>query len=433
LAALTGHDHAVSMTAGWEKAIDDPGSAAAFVRSAAQLFHAGKFAAAKEKYERALDAAPDSRQAHAGMYYVLAALGDKHNAAVHLGKALLLHATVALPYRGTGTPVPILVLLSINAGNVLFQRFLNDRIFQTHILFMEFYKEGMPLPPHRLAINAIGDADVRSDALAVAQSVLRHTEAPIINPPAAIRATGRCENAQRLGRIPGVITPLSIPFTRAELAASDCIKMLENHGFHFPLLVRAPGFHMGKHFLRVESAGELDDALAQIPGDELLVIQYLDGRGVDGKVRKYRVLLIDGQFYPVHLAISSHWKIHYFSAEMAESAEHRAEEMEFLNNMAGVLGPHTMAALEQIQAALGLDYAGIDFGMNQKGEVLLFEANATMAVRRPDANSQWDYRRAAIEQIYAAVHRLLIVRTSAATVAMPTQPAPAGIPNHLDS
>jgi tetratricopeptide (TPR) repeat protein len=397
-----------------ETAVDDPGLALgrSLVGLGALLLNAKKFAAAKEQYQRALDFDPSSREAHAGMYYALAGLGDSHRAAVHLGKALLLQATVTLPYRGTGTPVSLLVLLSINAGNVLIQRFLDDRIFQTHILFMEFYEAGMPLPPHQLVINAIGDADVRSDALAEAESVLGHTKAPVINPPAAVRATGRCENAQRLGRIPGVVTPLSVPFTRAELAADDRTAMLRDRGFSFPLLVRAPGFHMGKHFLRVDAEGELDHALAQIPGDELIAMQYLDGRGADGKVRKYRVLSIDGRFYPVHLAISSHWKIHYFSAEMAESGEHRAEEMEFLNNMSSVLGPRTMAALEQLGSALGLDYAGIDFGLNQRGDVLLFEANATMAVCRPDSDPQWDYRRAAIERIYGAVHQMLRTRVN---------------------
>ena len=37
-----------------------------------------------------------------------------------------------------------------------------------------------------------------------------------------------------------------------------------------------------------------------------------------------------------------------------------------------------------VQAVLGLDYAGIDFGLNPNGEILLFEANATMVVKHPD-------------------------------------------------
>ena len=99
----------------------------------------------------------------------------------------------------------------------------------------------------------------------------------------------------------------------------------------------------------------LAEALATLPGRDLMVIEYLDARGRDGKTRKYRVMMIDGRLYPLHAAISHQWKIHYFSAEMADSPEHRAEDAEFLENMTGVLGDQAISALKGIQTALGLD------------------------------------------------------------------------------
>ena len=65
-------------------------------------------------------------------------------------------------------------------------------------------------------------------------------------------------------------------------------------------------------------------------------------------------------------------------------ADHRAEEAEFLANMPGFLGSTAMAALRQVHSIVGLDYGGIDFGINAHGEILLFEANATMVVEQPD-------------------------------------------------
>jgi glutathione synthase/RimK-type ligase-like ATP-grasp enzyme len=67
-----------------------------------------------------------------------------------------------------------------------------------------------------------------------------------------------------------------------------------------------------------------------------------------------------------------------------------------------------MAALEQIQTTLGLDYAGIDFGLSPAGDLLLFEANATMVVNPPEPDERWDYRRPAVERIFAAVRRMLL-------------------------
>jgi hypothetical protein len=72
-------------------------------------------------------------------------------------------------------------------------------------------------------------------------------------------------------------------------------------------------------------------------------------------------------------------------------------------------------ALQQIQKTLGLDHAGIDFGLNEKGEVLLFDASATMAIVPPDGNRRWDYRRSAVERIHSVVLKTLVNRASAAS------------------
>ena len=114
------------------------------------------------------------------------------------------------------------------------------------------------------------------------------------------------------------------------------------------------------------------------------------------------------ELYPLHLAISKQWKIHYFSADMRDRPEHREEEAKFLADMPGVLGAKAMAALNRLTAAMGLDYGGIDFAVSQSGEILLFEANATMVVEQPDGDPRWDYRRAAVERIHAAVRHLLL-------------------------
>jgi hypothetical protein len=82
--------------------------------------------------------------------------------------------------------------------------------------------------------------------------------------------------------------------------------------------------------------------------------------------------------------------------------------------MPGVLGPLAMTALARIQTALGLDYAGSDFGLNEAGEVLLFEANATMVVLPPEPKPQWAYRRAAVERIFSGVRTMIADRASVA-------------------
>jgi hypothetical protein len=146
----------------------------------------------------------------------------------------------------------------------------------------------------------------------------------------------------------------------------------------------------------------------------LLVIEYLNARGADGNARKFRVMMIDGQIYPLHLAISRNWKVHYFTSDMADKPDHRAEEAMFLTDMRAALGDTAMMALEQIRDALGLDYAGVDFGLAPDGMLLLFEANATMVIAVPDADERWTYRRAAINRIIDAVVAMILQKSTAA-------------------
>jgi hypothetical protein len=400
-----------AQTAYAEAVARHPGDPMSHVNLANALLDNGVLSEAREHYQTALRLQPDHAEAHQGLASVLAESGDGLAAAHHRQLGFGKRPVVVLPYRGDRPPVSVLLLATPARGNIPVRHFLDDRIFQTTMVFVEFYDPAIPLPPHRLVINAIGDADLAAPALAAAQMLLAMTSAPVINAPAAVAATGRSDIPKRLSGIPGVITPAAVTLPRALLAARDAATTLARHGFEFPLLLRTPGFHGGRHFRRVETFAALPATLAELPGDDLTVLSYLDPRGSDGKVRKYRVMMIDGRLFPLHVAIASNWMVHYFTADMANSPEHRAEDAEFLENMRVVLGRQAIDALAEIQSRLGLDYAGIDFGMSAKGEILLFEANATMVVNPHEPDEKWAYRRPAIERIYAAVRNMLMGRS----------------------
>jgi tetratricopeptide (TPR) repeat protein len=378
------------------------------VNFAKLLIKLKEFEEAHQHLEHALTIDPAYRPAHAGMSFVLAELGQSEQASLHRRTAFQDRCIIPALYRGEREPITVLELVSTTGGNIRAEVFLSDRIFKRYLVATEFYDPSIPLPPHQLVFNAIGDVDVAAKALAGAQALLAHTTAPVMNPPAAVLETSRCDVTRRLSGVPGVITPRTVTLSREALNAADAQCVLAAHGLAFPLLLRTPGLHGGEHFLRVESGEQLPTVLAELPGDDLTVIQYLDARSADGKTRKYRVMMIGGELYPLHVAVSQNWKIHYFSADMAEVPEHRAEDAEFLENMAGVLGPNVMRALKEIQNILRLDYGGIDFGLNQNGDLLLFEANATMAILPPGRERQWDYRRPAIEKACAAVWKMLM-------------------------
>jgi tetratricopeptide (TPR) repeat protein len=397
-----------------EAILHHPDHPMAHVNLANLLLRANKHAEAREHYETVLRIDPDYAEAHQGLGAVLSDIGDRAGALHHFQKGFRGHSISGLPYRGTRPPVTVLQLVSSGGGNIPTASLLDDCIFQTSVVVADYLDSSGVLPPHQLIFNAIGDADLCAPALQAAARLTAQTNVPVINDPRAVMETGRIDNARRLGAVPGVIAPRTIAIAREILAGPNGVAALAEHEFAFPLLLRSPGYHTGRNFIIVEQATELSAAAAGLPGDDLLVIEYLDARGKDGNARKYRVMMIGGRIYPLHLAISAKWKVHYFTSDMADKPDFRLEEARFLADMPAALGERAMAALEKIQDLLGLDYGGIDFGIGPNGDLLLFEANATMVIAPVDPDERWVYRRTAISTIIDAVVAMLMQKSTQA-------------------
>jgi len=388
-----------------------PDNPLARVNLANLLLRATRYPEAREHYEHALRVEPDHAEAHQGLGAVLADLGDRAGARAHFKKGFSGHAVSTLPYRGDKPPVRLLQFVSSGGGNIPSSLFLDDTTFLTTVVVTDYADISAPLPPHQLIFNAIGDADLCAPALEAAIRLVAEADVPVINDPVAVSKTSRIANALRLGSIPGVRSARTAAIARDVLGGPPGAQSLAAHGFSFPLLLRSPGYHTGRNFVLVETPEALAAAVQSLPGDELLVIEYLDARGSDGKARKFRVMMIDGRLYPLHLAISRDWKVHYFTSDMADHPDHRTEEAGFLEDMPGTLGANAMRALADIQAALGLDYAGIDFGLSPAGELLLFEANATMVIAKPNNDPHWTYRRGAVDRVLDAVGAMIMRKT----------------------
>jgi len=374
-----------------------------------------KIAEARRHIEAALEIDPNCTEAHRGMGIILSELREFDAALEHTKKAFGGRSWSKLPYRGLGKPLNVLVLYATTVGNSPLAHVINDTIFQHISLIPEFHNPVVSLPPHQVVWNAIGDADLCPSQLRLAADLLKKNRTLVINPPDVISRTGRTENARRLSGIEGLVIPKIVELPREALLDPQAPERLQQSGFQFPCLLRAQGFQGGKHFVKLDSAQQLKAALATMPGDDFMVLQYLDARNADGATRKYRVIFIDGQLYPLHVAISTNWKIHYFSADMGDNPQHRAEDEAFLLDMPKVLGPKIMATLENVQARLGLDFGGIDFSVGADGKVLFFEANATMNIPTPDQEEKWNYRRAPVQKLFDAVTSMLRARIGAST------------------
>jgi tetratricopeptide (TPR) repeat protein len=383
-----------------------PASALAHANLANVLFAANEYEAACRQYERALALEPLLREAHQGLSYALTRLGREDEARVHRRRGFSGRALTTAAYRGAGPPVDVLLLVAARGGTLYAETFLDDRIFRTTTLVADAYA-GEPLPHADVVFNAISDADRARDELLAMEALLARVAAPAINPPARVLATARAANAARLGALDGVVAPrmAAVPKESLERDGAATVARL---GFTFPLLARAPGFHTGQHFALVERPADLAAAVAAFPAGDVLLIEYVDVRGADGRVRKYRVMAVDGALYPLHVAIADAWKVHYFSADMAADAAKRAEDERFLTDPVSAIGPAAYAALQRICDEVRLDYMGIDFALDRRGRVVAFEANATMIVLPPGPEPIWDYRRGPVERVVDAVRTMML-------------------------
>ena len=260
------------------------------------------------------------------------------------------------------------------------------------------------LPAYDVAFNAVGNADVIDDALPGLERF--RGLSPLLNDPHAVAQTRRDRLPGLLAGLPGVVVPPVLRVEQAELSSPGLPARLAEAGIAFPVLVRPIVGHGGEGISLVESAASLA-ALAFSDADAYYVIAYHDYRAADGHFRKYRAIFVDGIPYAYHLAISQHWLVHYFSADMLAAPWKREEEARFLTDPAAAVGAPAWSRVAAIGQRLGLDYAGVDFAVLPGGQVLVFEANATMSVHLNDSAADFPYKHACVPAILGAFEAML--------------------------
>jgi tetratricopeptide (TPR) repeat protein len=414
---------------------DDP--KAAFHRG--QLYEKqGKFDEAAAQYERAVALKPDctgplmrlamlhvvsERHREAAECYrqVLAMEPDSVFAAINMAGALetdgrlveakLYRDRVPHPLELLIQPAPepvraVLVLGNGGKGNVPLEALLPAQTTTRITWYVEYATAAQAgsLPAYDVAFNAIGDADVIEDSAAWVNAL--HAQRPVLNRPDAVLRTRRDRMPALLGDLPGLVVPPVVRLLRAALNEGDIEGRLAEAGIPCPVLVRPIVSHGGERMMRLDTPAQLP-ALKPPVADAYYFTAFHEFRSTDGYYRKYRVIYVDRIPYAYHLAISPHWVVHYFSADMLAEPWKRDEERAFLEDPAAVLGPRAMAAITAIGQRLDLDFCGIDFSILPDGRVLVFEANATMLVHLRDPVEAFAYKHAAVPAIFTAFDAML--------------------------
>ncbi|MDF7660457.1 hypothetical protein PUG81_15950 [Erwiniaceae bacterium L1_54_6] len=274
-----------------------------------------------------------------------------------------------------------------------------------------------PIPEHDLLMIGISATTENLFLLQQLESIANQWPVPVINAPQHIPSSERHTASRMLQNKPGLTIAQAHPVTFSTLAAVAAGKMTLRDALpdsDFPVILRPAGSHGGHGLEKITSQDELAGYLTRVKVEDYFLSRFIDYSNEDGQFRKYRISLIDGVPYACHMAISSHWMVHYVNASMYEDPQKREEEAAFLDHFQDFADRHHQA-LKAIYDTTQLDYLGIDCSETPEGTLLVFEIDPAMVVHAMDLEEMFPHKQIHMNKVKTACRDLLLSRAFAHT------------------
>jgi glutathione synthase/RimK-type ligase-like ATP-grasp enzyme len=299
----------------------------------------------------------------------------------------------------------LLALYAPFNGNIPIQYLFKDATYDIDTLafFGPGERDSCSLGDIDVIFNLISDADQSKAMLPPAARLAEKLGKPVVNAPGKILRTTRDAVADQLTGIPACRVPRILRLSAGADVSVAALEVLLP--FMFPVLARPAGTHGGDDFEKIENLDQLARFLAGRLEDDRYVIEYIDYASSDGHFRKYRFIFIGEEMLPYHLAIGNDWKVHHVSTDMANQPWMQQEEAAFLANPAAIFNAAHYRALRVVRERFGLDYLGVDCGLDSDGRLVIFEVNASMLVH--DDNAEFPYKGPIVRAIKTAFDAML--------------------------
>ena len=402
LAALA---HVIAATA-IENRASDPHTAGQLYMVATGYFMKGDYAIAERWYQLVLMLNPDIAAVYQNMVVIHGHFGRHAEAEICRARAYQIQRVFIDPISN---PLRRLLILCVGRtqGNIPYEVLLSAETSHRikYIIDYAQREEDRQLPPYDLVFNAIGEPDVAAPLTARLEQFLLHCACPVLNHPQAVAKTQRHKLPELLAGLDHVRIAACCRIDAVSVDPRALSQLLSQQNIRYPVLVRPTETHGG---LGLKYCTNPTAILGQLRATQSAhyLCSFIDFKSADEYYRKYRIIFVDGKPYPYHLAISTHWMVHYYKADMLDNPWKIAEEQAFLHDAGAVLGAHAMSAIREIGVRLGLDYAGIDFTILPDGRLFVFEANATMLVHRVSNDGALAHKNANIQRISDAFEQM---------------------------
>jgi glutathione synthase/RimK-type ligase-like ATP-grasp enzyme len=337
-----------------------------------------------------------------------------------MAQAEALQLQQVYPVQDKAGADPLRLLVMMGPGDLMSNTPVEFLVAEENVQLTLIYVDAsLPLPEwvpdHDVLFVAAGESDKNRDLLAFIDRFIGVWPRPVLNPPAKIAAVARDQISAALQSEPGIVMPQTVRVMRAQLvdlAADHLVLSSLVDGLAYPVIVRPVDSHAGHGLARIASATELEAYLSEQTADDFYLAQFVDYSDATGRYRKYRIVLMRGQPYLCHLAISKHWMVHYLNAEMTENALNREEEAQVMATFDHDFAMRHASALQAIAQATGLDYVGIDCAETAQGKLLVFEIDSNMVVHAMDDVDMFPYKQPQMRKVFRAFYDLLVTASA---------------------
>ncbi len=268
--------------------------------------------------------------------------------------------------------------------------------------------EQIVLPQHDVAFCAApADSEKAAAFHAKVKALTDAAGTRTVNLPAGTVDLERDTLDQLFAAVTDLRLPKTLRFDRKDLEGAEVEDKLAEIG-EYPYVVRPVGSHAGAGLALIDTEEALSCYLFERDETAFFVSEFIPyASPEDGFYRKYRVIFVDGQPYPCHMAIADQWDLWYLNARMDEFAEKRAEEADWMDRFDSTFATKHEAPLEALTDAIDLDYFGVDCAEDPEGNLVVFEADNALIVHDMDDDAIFPYKRKHMKRIFDAFEGLL--------------------------
>jgi glutathione synthase/RimK-type ligase-like ATP-grasp enzyme len=347
---------------------------------------------------------------------ILQFMGDRKNGIAMQAQALRICRTFLLPAKIIPARLRVLALMAPGAinANVPLECLLEESDAD---LYLHYVRLGQPLPAsipeHDVLFVAIAESQANRPYLEQMSLELVNWPRPVLNLPENVVRVARDKVGSLLEGIPGIVMPPTMRIERDTLMgmASSGTSIHELLvGMNFPFIIRPIDSHAGRDLSKVNDGKALRSFLESVTDNSFFISPYIDYCDADGMFRKYRIAIVGGQPFACHMAISSHWMVHYVNAGMANCSKKRAEEARFLATFGDDFSRRYGHSLRAIDKSVGLDYVCIDCAETTDGQLLIFEIDPAMIVHACDSPNIFPYKQLHMHNIFHSFSAMLAER-----------------------